>query len=163
MSKLTWASVCYYKRGEISPISASLYCFVCFSSLVVYTHLYNQLFYFLSSFFYYWKVSGLLEGHYYQFRVIAANMVGVGKPSGPSEAFLCERWTMPEPGERLRLTFSFLHLRFLSTWFRNEAEYIPNNSARAAQRVREFSFRNTLVVFVSSLTLKTCYYLDWLH
>ncbi|KAM9436580.1 myomesin-3 [Clarias gariepinus] len=45
-----------------------------------------------------YTVPGLLEGHYYQFRVIAANMVGVGKPSGPSEAFLCEKWTMPEPG-----------------------------------------------------------------
>ncbi|XP_053467554.1 myomesin-3 [Ictalurus furcatus] len=45
-----------------------------------------------------YTVPGLLEGRYYQFRVIAANMVGVGKPSGPSEAFLCERWTMPEPG-----------------------------------------------------------------
>ncbi|XP_060756301.1 myomesin-3 [Neoarius graeffei] len=45
-----------------------------------------------------YKVPGLQEGHYYQFRVIAANMVGIGKPSEPSEAFLCERWTMPEPG-----------------------------------------------------------------
>ncbi|XP_029574428.1 myomesin-3-like [Salmo trutta] len=37
-------------------------------------------------------------GQYYQFRVFAANVVGVGKPSEPSEAFLCEEWTMPEPG-----------------------------------------------------------------
>ncbi|XP_036414255.1 myomesin-3 [Colossoma macropomum] len=45
-----------------------------------------------------YTVSGLLEGHYYQFRVFASNIIGISKPSGPSEAFLCERWTMPEPG-----------------------------------------------------------------
>ncbi|XP_060717862.1 myomesin-3 [Tachysurus vachellii] len=45
-----------------------------------------------------YTVPGLQEGCYYQFRVIAANMVGVSKPSGPSEAFLCEKWTMAEPG-----------------------------------------------------------------
>ncbi|KAG7469064.1 hypothetical protein MATL_G00124840 [Megalops atlanticus] len=45
-----------------------------------------------------YKVSNLLEGHYYQFRVIAANVVGIGKPSEPSQAFLCKEWTMPEPG-----------------------------------------------------------------
>ncbi|XP_055759477.1 myomesin-3 isoform X1 [Salvelinus fontinalis] len=44
------------------------------------------------------KVCNLDWGHYYQFRVFAANVVGVGKPSEPSEAFLCEEWTMPEPG-----------------------------------------------------------------
>ncbi|KAK3515070.1 hypothetical protein QTP70_006035 [Hemibagrus guttatus] len=45
-----------------------------------------------------YTVRGLQEGCYYQFRVIAANMVGISKPSGPSEAFLCEKWTMAEPG-----------------------------------------------------------------
>ncbi|XP_076593460.1 myomesin-3 [Chaetodon auriga] len=44
------------------------------------------------------KVCNLTSGHFYQFRVFAANMAGVGKPSEASEAFLCERWTMPEPG-----------------------------------------------------------------
>ncbi|XP_017279234.1 myomesin-3 [Kryptolebias marmoratus] len=44
------------------------------------------------------KVSNLTSGCFYQFRVFAANMVGVGKPSDASEAFLCEKWTMPEPG-----------------------------------------------------------------
>ncbi|XP_057691458.1 myomesin-3-like [Corythoichthys intestinalis] len=43
-------------------------------------------------------VSNLTGGLWYQFRVYAANMVGVGKPSDASEAFLCEEWTMPEPG-----------------------------------------------------------------
>ncbi|XP_019724605.1 myomesin-3 [Hippocampus comes] len=43
-------------------------------------------------------VSNLSSGLWYQFRVFAANMVGVGEPSEPSEAFLCEEWTMPEPG-----------------------------------------------------------------
>ncbi|XP_070691358.1 myomesin-3 [Pempheris klunzingeri] len=44
------------------------------------------------------KVCNLTSGHFYQFRVFAANVVGVGKPSEASEAFLCEKWTMPEPG-----------------------------------------------------------------
>ncbi|KAM3614049.1 uncharacterized protein V6R79_009065 [Siganus canaliculatus] len=44
------------------------------------------------------KVCRLTSGHFYQFRVFAANMAGVGKPSEASEAFLCEKWTMPEPG-----------------------------------------------------------------
>ncbi|KAM9353647.1 myomesin-3 [Symphorus nematophorus] len=44
------------------------------------------------------KVCSLSSGHFYQFRVFAANMAGVGKPSEASEAFLCEKWTMPEPG-----------------------------------------------------------------
>ncbi|XP_073341600.1 myomesin-3 [Pagrus major] len=44
------------------------------------------------------KVCNLTTGHFYQFRVFAANVAGVGKPSEASEAFLCEKWTMPEPG-----------------------------------------------------------------
>ncbi|XP_056299524.1 M-protein, striated muscle isoform X2 [Pseudoliparis swirei] len=44
------------------------------------------------------KVCNLTGGNFYQFRVFAANMAGVGKPSEASEAFLCEKWTMPEPG-----------------------------------------------------------------
>ncbi|XP_068426243.1 myomesin-3 [Clinocottus analis] len=44
------------------------------------------------------KVCNLTSGNFYQFRVFAANMAGVGKPSDSSEAFLCEKWTMPEPG-----------------------------------------------------------------
>lgn len=71
------------------------------------TYLYNQLFVLNLHSSIVEKVPGLLGGHYYQFQVIAANMVGIGRPSGPSEAFLCESWTMPEPGERLTLTFSF--------------------------------------------------------
>ncbi|MEQ2290811.1 hypothetical protein AMECASPLE_006752, partial [Ameca splendens] len=43
-------------------------------------------------------VSDLKTGHFYQFRVFAANATGVGKPSDASEAFLCEKWSMPEPG-----------------------------------------------------------------
>ncbi|KAM8735526.1 myomesin-3 [Acanthopagrus schlegelii] len=44
------------------------------------------------------KVCNLTAGHFYQFRVFAANLAGVGKPSEASDAFLCEKWTMPEPG-----------------------------------------------------------------
>ncbi|KAM6994920.1 myomesin-3 isoform 1-T1 [Tautogolabrus adspersus] len=45
-----------------------------------------------------YKVCNLTSGHFYQFRALAANMAGVGKPSEASEDFLCEKWTMPEPG-----------------------------------------------------------------
>ncbi|XP_067303947.1 myomesin-3 isoform X1 [Pseudorasbora parva] len=45
-----------------------------------------------------YKVTGLQEGSFYQFRAFAANIIGVGNPSEASELFLCERWTMPEPG-----------------------------------------------------------------
>lgn len=45
------------------------------------------------------QVGNLDSGHFYQFRVFAANVAGVGKPSEASEDFLCEKWTMPEPGK----------------------------------------------------------------
>lgn len=45
-----------------------------------------------------YEVTGLQEGSFYQFRVFAANIVGLGEASEASELFLCERWTMPEPG-----------------------------------------------------------------
>lgn len=45
------------------------------------------------------QVDNLDSGHFYQFRVFAANVVGVGKPSEASEAFLCEKWMMAEPGK----------------------------------------------------------------
>ncbi|CAM4696725.1 unnamed protein product [Leuciscus chuanchicus] len=45
-----------------------------------------------------YKVTGLEEGNFYQFRAFAANIIGLGNPSEPSELFLCERWTMPEAG-----------------------------------------------------------------
>ncbi|XP_029306718.1 LOW QUALITY PROTEIN: myomesin-3 [Cottoperca gobio] len=44
------------------------------------------------------KVCNLTSGNFYQFCVFAANMAGVGKPSEASDAFLCDKWTMPEPG-----------------------------------------------------------------
>ncbi|KFW78187.1 Myomesin-3, partial [Manacus vitellinus] len=43
-------------------------------------------------------VSGLEEGHLYEFRACAMNMAGVGEVSEPSDLFRCEEWTMPEPG-----------------------------------------------------------------
>lgn len=48
------------------------------------------------------QVCNLNSGYFYQFRVFAANMVGVGKPSEASKAFLCEKWTMPEPGKETK-------------------------------------------------------------
>ncbi|KAK7158319.1 hypothetical protein R3I93_009509 [Phoxinus phoxinus] len=45
-----------------------------------------------------YKVTGLEEGNFYQFRAFASNIIGLGDPSEPSELFLCKRWTMPEAG-----------------------------------------------------------------
>ncbi|KAM3933469.1 myomesin-3 isoform 2-T2 [Leptodactylus fuscus] len=45
-----------------------------------------------------YKVTGLTEGHFYEFRARAMNSAGVGKLSEPSDLFKCEEWTMPEPG-----------------------------------------------------------------
>ncbi|KAJ7400056.1 hypothetical protein BTVI_108717 [Pitangus sulphuratus] len=43
-------------------------------------------------------VSGLEQGHLYQFRARAMNLAGVGEVSEPSDLFRCEEWTMPQPG-----------------------------------------------------------------
>uniref|UniRef100_A0A8C3N168 Uncharacterized protein n=1 Tax=Geospiza parvula TaxID=87175 RepID=A0A8C3N168_GEOPR len=40
----------------------------------------------------------LTEDAFYEFKVAAANLVGIGQPSDPSEHFKCKAWTMPEPG-----------------------------------------------------------------
>ncbi|NXY81275.1 MYOM3 protein, partial [Alcedo cyanopectus] len=42
-------------------------------------------------------VSSLERGHLYEFRACAVNVAGVGELSEPSDPFLCEEWTMPEP------------------------------------------------------------------
>ncbi|XP_029103003.1 myomesin-2 isoform X2 [Scleropages formosus] len=51
------------------------------------------------------KVENLKEGAFYQFRVKAGNVAGVGLSSEPSEAFHCEAWNMPEPGPCHDLSF----------------------------------------------------------
>uniref|UniRef100_A0A3Q3WZA1 Uncharacterized protein n=1 Tax=Mola mola TaxID=94237 RepID=A0A3Q3WZA1_MOLML len=42
-------------------------------------------------------VDNLTAGTFYEFKVQAANMAGVGVPSAPSAAMKCEAWTMEEP------------------------------------------------------------------
>ncbi|XP_078398020.1 myomesin-2 isoform X1 [Cetorhinus maximus] len=51
------------------------------------------------------KIENLKEGSFYEFKVSAVNLGGVGIPSDSSRPFRCEAWTMPEPGPTYDLTF----------------------------------------------------------
>ncbi|NWQ78706.1 MPSF protein, partial [Columbina picui] len=51
-----------------------------------------------------YTVEDLTEDAFYEFKVSAANVVGIGQPSDPSEHFKCKAWTMPEPGPAYGLT-----------------------------------------------------------
>uniref|UniRef100_A0A803U0R5 Myomesin 2 n=1 Tax=Anolis carolinensis TaxID=28377 RepID=A0A803U0R5_ANOCA len=52
-----------------------------------------------------YTIEELTENAYYEFKIAAANIAGIGQPSDPSEHFKCEAWTMPEPGPPYDLTF----------------------------------------------------------
>uniref|UniRef100_A0A8U7MUT0 Myomesin 2 n=1 Tax=Corvus moneduloides TaxID=1196302 RepID=A0A8U7MUT0_CORMO len=51
-----------------------------------------------------YTVEDLTEDAFYEFKVAAANLIGIGQPSDPSEHFKCKAWTMPEPGPAYGLT-----------------------------------------------------------
>uniref|UniRef100_A0A8C3LGP6 Myomesin 2 n=1 Tax=Chrysolophus pictus TaxID=9089 RepID=A0A8C3LGP6_CHRPC len=51
-----------------------------------------------------YTVEDLTEDAFYEFKIAAANVVGIGHPSDPSEHFKCKAWTMPEPGPAYDLT-----------------------------------------------------------
>eukprot|EP00061_Rhincodon_typus_P018990 g48406.t1 len=50
-------------------------------------------------------VENLKEGSFYEFKISAVNLGGVGIPSDSSRPFKCEAWTMSEPGPVYDLTF----------------------------------------------------------
>uniref|UniRef100_A0A3B4AUC1 Uncharacterized protein n=1 Tax=Periophthalmus magnuspinnatus TaxID=409849 RepID=A0A3B4AUC1_9GOBI len=52
------------------------------------------------------KVENLTEGTFYEFKITAGNMAGVGVPSAPSTPMKCEAWTMDTPGPAYDLSFS---------------------------------------------------------
>uniref|UniRef100_A0A3Q3IHZ5 Myomesin 2a n=1 Tax=Monopterus albus TaxID=43700 RepID=A0A3Q3IHZ5_MONAL len=51
-------------------------------------------------------VGNLTAGTFYEFKVQAGNLAGVGVPSAPSAPMKCEAWTMDEPGPPYDLSFS---------------------------------------------------------
>lgn len=58
------------------------------------------------------QVENLIGGVFYEFKVQAVNLAGVGLPSEPSKAFACEAWTMADPGQ---FPFYCLHYTTVST------------------------------------------------
>uniref|UniRef100_A0A8C2WKP0 Myomesin 2a n=1 Tax=Cyclopterus lumpus TaxID=8103 RepID=A0A8C2WKP0_CYCLU len=59
------------------------------------------------------SVDNLTEGTFYEFKIQAANMAGVGVASAPSAPLKCEAWTMEEPGPAYDLSFSEVRGRSL--------------------------------------------------
>lgn len=78
------------------------------------------------------QVCNLSSGHFYQFRVFAANLSGVGQPSEASEAFLCEKWTMPEPGKGRNVSPRLGHF-FQDGWFPLESKDVTEKMSAHIQ------------------------------
>ncbi|XP_062303875.1 myomesin-2 isoform X3 [Osmerus eperlanus] len=53
-----------------------------------------------------YTVENLTAGTFYEFKIQAGNLAGVGVPSAPSSPLKCEAWTMTEPGPPYDLSFS---------------------------------------------------------
>ncbi|XP_018430419.1 PREDICTED: myomesin-2 [Nanorana parkeri] len=73
-----------------------------------------------------YKVESLEEGAFYEFKIAASNLAGLGLPSDSSEHFKCEAWTSPEPGPAYDLTFCEVRNNSLVILWK-EPVYIGNN------------------------------------
>lgn len=85
------------------------------------------------------QVSNLSSGLFYQFRVFAANVVGVGKPSETSEAFLCEKWTMPEPGDEQMSDLWGSNLNKDKSWTSECVSLLVGSSTKSKQNSAELT------------------------
>lgn len=63
-------------------------------------------------------MEGLTEGSTYEFKIAAANLVGIGLPSDPSELFKCEAWTAPEPGKMVSCGHMLCEALYSQGWGR---------------------------------------------
>ncbi|GAA6098471.1 myomesin-2 isoform X1, partial [Tachysurus ichikawai] len=102
-----------------------------------------------------YKVENLTTGTFYEFKVQAANMAGVGLPSDPSVPFACEAWTMPEPGPAYDI--SFWEVRDDSLLVQWKAPVYTGASAITGYFLEMAKKGSSNFVAVNAETVKHCY------